>query len=132
MSELRDAYDVAVVGAGPAGATAARELARAGHTVLLLERQRIPRYKTCAGGVTVRAAKLLDFDISSVVERVVHGGRISYKLQRPIERRYPEPVCYMVMRDRFDGFLARKAGEAGAHLAEGVRVASVTVCTGVR
>jgi geranylgeranyl reductase family protein len=77
--------------------------------------------------VTIRAAKLLDFDIGPVVERVVWGGRISYKMRHAIERRYHEPICYMVMRSRFDEYLTRKAQEAGAHLAEGVRVADVTM-----
>ncbi|WP_434447384.1 FAD-dependent oxidoreductase [Lentzea sp. E54] len=44
-------WDVVVVGAGPAGATAARVAAEAGCSVLLLERAAIPRYKTCGGGL---------------------------------------------------------------------------------
>ncbi|MBI3744457.1 MAG: FAD-dependent oxidoreductase, partial [Chloroflexi bacterium] len=75
-------YDVTVVGAGPAGSTLARAMARRGYRVLLLEKQRLPRYKTCAGGVTVRAANLLDFDIMPVVEQVVHSSRFSYKMAR--------------------------------------------------
>ncbi|ONI76263.1 hypothetical protein ALI144C_37010 [Actinosynnema sp. ALI-1.44] len=44
-------WDVVVVGAGPAGATAARVAAEAGCDVLLLERAAVPRYKTCGGGL---------------------------------------------------------------------------------
>ena len=55
-------------GAGPAGATLAYELAKEGIGALVLEKEKLPRYKCCAGGVTGKAAKLLDFDISEVKE----------------------------------------------------------------
>jgi len=45
-------YDVLVVGAGPGGAVAARELALRGRHVALLEAKRLPRPKTCAGGIS--------------------------------------------------------------------------------
>ena len=44
-------YDVVVVGAGPAGASAAYWLGEAGQRVLVLERAGLPRYKACGGGV---------------------------------------------------------------------------------
>jgi len=43
----RTHYEVIVVGGGPAGGTAAYELARRGLDVLLLEKEPLPRYKTC-------------------------------------------------------------------------------------
>jgi len=48
-------FDVVVVGAGPAGSTAAYRLARAGARVALLERATFPRDKPCGGGLTLRA-----------------------------------------------------------------------------
>ncbi|MDI6631695.1 MAG: FAD-dependent oxidoreductase [Bacillota bacterium] len=53
-------YDVIVVGAGPAGCIAAKELARNGLKVLLLESKKIPRHKPCAGGLTRKTLSLLD------------------------------------------------------------------------
>ena len=64
-------YDVIVVGTGPAGSTAAREAAERGLSVLLLDKAEFPRDKPCGGGVNVRAARLLPFDLAPVVERVV-------------------------------------------------------------
>ena len=49
--------DVVIVGAGPAGATAARTLARAGVTVRLLDRSNFPRNKPCGGGISLRVLK---------------------------------------------------------------------------
>lgn len=53
-------WDAAVVGAGPAGAMTALELARLGKSVLLLERQRFPRWKVCGATINPRAADALE------------------------------------------------------------------------
>ncbi len=49
--EESSVWDVVVVGAGPAGASAAYAAAVAGRKVLLLEKAELPRYKTCGGGI---------------------------------------------------------------------------------
>ena len=51
-------YDVVVVGAGPAGSSAARSAAEAGLSVLILDQSRFPRYKTCGGGLMGLTARL--------------------------------------------------------------------------
>lgn len=61
-------FDVIVVGGGPAGGTAAYELARRGVQALVLEKERLPRYKVWAGGVTLKTVQLLDFDLSPAFE----------------------------------------------------------------
>ena len=122
MPELKEQYDVAVVGSGPAGSTLAREVASRGHSVIMIDKQRHPRYKACAGGVTVRASELLDFDISTVVERTVTDGILSYKMGPGSHRTYPTPIAFMVMRARLDQLLARKAVETGVHFLEGIRI----------
>jgi geranylgeranyl reductase family protein len=118
-------YDVIIIGAGPAGTTLARELAKTGVKTLILEKERLPRYKPCAGGVSLRAAKLLDFDISSAVERVVYGGEFSYNLSVKCERHSEKPIVYLTSRDRFDVLLAEEAAHAGADLVDGARVAGI-------
>ncbi len=45
-------YDVIIIGAGAAGASAAYELANSGANVIVLEKEKLPRYKTCGGGVS--------------------------------------------------------------------------------
>jgi len=67
-------FDVAVVGAGPAGATAALTLARRGLNVALLEKAALPRYKTCGGAVVARSLALFPPEIQTVVElRCTHA-----------------------------------------------------------
>jgi geranylgeranyl reductase family protein len=115
-------HDVAVVGAGPAGASAARVLAEAGARVVLLEKHDLPRYKTCGGGVVGRALRGLPPAVRDAVEAEVverecriadldlgHEG-LRFRARR--ER----PLISMVMRDRFDAALVAAAGRAGAEV----------------
>ena len=115
-------FDVAVIGAGPAGASAALRLARTGLSVALVERRRPPRYKTCGGGVVRRALWLLPADVAArvrreVVEAVcrrVTVGRLRSGSETTFALR--QAPIYMVMRDRFDALLAGAATAAGARL----------------
>lgn len=107
------AYDVVVVGGGPAGAIAAYELAKRSLRVALLEKQKLPRYKTCAGAVAPHAAKLLDFPLEPVIERTVRKMRITVNGKRPFVREAERPFAHMVMRDRFDAYLVDMAARAG-------------------
>ena len=118
-------HDAIIVGAGPAGSVLGYELARSGVDVLVLEKEIIPRYKTCGGGINLRAARLLDFDLSPITERVVYGGEVTYKLGHRFVKHYAEPDTYMVMRDRFDRFLADRAVAAGAKVLDGRKVTRI-------
>jgi geranylgeranyl reductase family protein len=120
-----EAYDVAIVGGGPAGSTAAYRLARAGASVLLVDRATFPRDKPCGGGVTGRAARLLPFSIEPVVEDVV--DRLECRLQYGprFERAAHAPLALMTQRRRLDHFLLEKAAEAGADVRDGVKVTDV-------
>jgi geranylgeranyl reductase family protein len=111
--------DVAIVGAGPAGSTAAYRLASAGARVLLLDKATFPRDKPCGGGVTGRAARLLPFSIEPVVEDVVDRLDCGLRYRHRFSRRAREPLAYMTQRRRLDHFLLRKAAEAGAEVREG-------------
>ncbi|MEK6618318.1 MAG: geranylgeranyl reductase family protein, partial [Nitrospirota bacterium] len=114
-------YDVLVVGMGPAGATAAYELSRAGMSVLALEKQMHPRYKVCGGGLSVRIDQILESDFKAVVEHTVYGIQFTYGGEEPFLIESPRPIAYMVMRDRFDHLLVEKARRAGAEVHEDER-----------
>jgi geranylgeranyl reductase family protein len=112
-------YDVAILGGGPAGSTAAYRLASAGASVLLLDKATFPRDKPCGGGVTGRAARLLPFSIEPVVEDVVDRLECGLRYRQRITRRARGPLAYMTQRRRLDHFLLQKAAEAGAEVREG-------------
>src|SRR5579884_2710090 len=115
-------YDVAIIGGGPAGSTAAYRLASAGASVLLLDKATFPRDKPCGGGVTGRAARLLPFSIEPVVEDVVDRLECGLRYRWRFARRARAPLAYMTQRRRLDHFLLQQAAEAGAEVREGVAV----------
>ena len=119
MKYGEEKYDVIVVGAGPAGTTAARYCAQGGLKTLLLEKERFPRFKPCAGGVTLSASQELGIDIpQNIVERTCTGMRILVgRVEKEI--RLPKPVSLMVNRSTFDQHLATMAVAAGATFSEG-------------
>ena len=118
-------YDVAVVGGGPAGASAAYRLAMAGLAVALLEKESLPRRKVCAGGVVYRARSMFDVDIAPVVESECHAASLSLlKSGGYFEASRDVPVISMVMRAKLDHFLCEEAGEMGAELYESFAVDS--------
>lgn len=120
-------FDVAVVGAGPAGASAALALSGSGLKVCIVEKAELPRYKTCGGGVLRRASALLPVDIRSTVERNCHAAELVH--HEPALRFVccrDQPIISMVMRDEFDHLLTQAAVSAGARLLTKTTVSDVT------
>src|SRR5439155_17303715 len=105
MTEAENDFDVVVVGSGPAGAAAALPLAEHGLRVAIVEKARLPRYKTCGGAILRRAVRSLPIDISSVVERECHAVEMNLSPRLRFQSVRPFPVISMTMRDAFDKLL---------------------------
>jgi len=109
-------FDFAVVGGGPAGASAARRLAQGGAEVVVLERRRFPRPKPCGGGLSGRAMRWLGTPLPpDLIDCEVYAGRAHFG-PVTINARQDRRVAVTVTRSRFDHFLLEKAREAGAHV----------------
>ncbi len=116
---------MAIVGAGPAGSTAAYRLARAGARVVFLDRMSFPRDKPCGGGLTRRATRILPFDVGPVVEDAVDKLDVRLRYSRMAHQVFREPVALMTQRRRLDQFLAERAADAGADFRDHVRVRDI-------
>jgi geranylgeranyl reductase family protein len=116
-------FDCIIVGAGPAGGSAAYHLAKQGHSVLILEKANFPREKACGGGVSPAIAKWFDFDFSPVVQNHVSQVKYTFKMGDPaeVELQGVTPM-WMVQRGQFDNFLLEQATAKGAEFKSGVEV----------
>lgn len=123
MSSMR--YDVIIVGAGPAGAVAARDCARAGLETVILEKEYHPRVKTCAGGVTAAAMSLLDTAIPPEIIEVRCSSFKGFYGDKVIEIDREQDFMVLVSRAIFDLWLVSLAQSAGAELKQGERVTAV-------
>ena len=110
-------WDAVVIGGGPSGSTAARDLAAAGRSVLLLDRA--GRIKPCGGAIPPRLIR--DFDIP---DHLIVAHATSARMISPRDRRVDMPIeggfVGMVDRDVFDEWLRERAAAAGAERRTGV------------
>ncbi|MBW3649019.1 MAG: geranylgeranyl reductase family protein [Actinobacteria bacterium] len=115
--------DVLVVGGGPSGASCAYWLAEHGHDVLVVEKKRYPREKTCGDGLTPRAVRQLE-DMGLGETLAGHhrfDGLRSIAFGRTLELRWPEhpdfpSYGYVITRHDLDELVAERAVKAGATL----------------
>ncbi len=113
-------YDAVVVGGGPAGSTAAGDLAKAGRSVLLIDRS--GRIKPCGGAIPPRLIRDFDIPESQIVARAQSARMVSpsnVEVDMPIEG----GSVGMVDREHFDEFLRERAAEAGAERVDGEFIA---------
>ena len=126
-------YDVIIAGAGPAGAVLAYLLTQRGLSVRLIEKARMPRYKTCGGGLTFKAIQNLPFDVSPTYELRAAGGIMAYAGREMIRLELERPIAWLIMRDKFDHYLVQQAVQAGAIFSDGLTVKGYeTVGAGIK
>jgi geranylgeranyl reductase family protein len=119
VGEIEEAYDVLIVGAGPAGSFAAERLARGGARVALFDGRPPGEAKACGGGVTSKALKAWPFLLEA-------GGRAVTEVEMVspagdgVRLKLVEPFA-IYSRCAFDSYIRARAERAGAH-AFGVRV----------
>lgn len=114
-------YDSIVVGGGPAGSSAAYTMARAGLNVLLLEKEKMPRYKCCGGGISRKVREILDFNFSICCDSPARGIVFSWLSGQTHSRKGDDLLGWVVKREIFDQLLIRQARSTGARVEEGCK-----------
>ena len=136
-----EAFDAIIVGAGPAGATAAYVLAKAGAEVLVIERGNYAGSKNVTGGRLYAHSleKIMpNFAEQAPVERRIIKERISFLTEESGvtidyhtgQENKPQAASYSVLRAKFDSWLMSQAEEAGAQFVPGIRVDNVVMENG--
>ncbi|MFG2227317.1 geranylgeranyl reductase family protein [Streptomyces sp. NPDC048644] len=118
-------WDVVVVGAGPAGASAAHAAACTGRRVLLLEKAELPRYKTCGGGIIGPSRDSLPPGFELPLRDRVHAVTFSLNGRMTRTRRSKNMLFGLINRPEFDEELVKAAKDAGAQIRTGVAVSRV-------
>lgn len=119
-------YDAMIIGAGPAGCTAAKILAENGCKVLLAERCKLPRYKSCSGQLIQKTLNLVQtyfgepVPLAAACAPTENKGMI-FTDDGGREFRF-EQAGLNVWRSTFDYWLAQKAVQSGAQLRDGTAV----------
>ena len=126
----RAEWDVAVIGAGPAGLAAASAAAAAGARTIVLERAEHPRYKTCGGGLIgasrAAAGGLIDVPARDEIRRAT----VTLRGGQEFNREHGQPLLAMVVRDEFDAALLKRAEENGAVIRQRAQVRAVEQADG--
>lgn len=117
--------DVIVAGAGPAGTSAAFDLASAGFRVLILEKSHFPRYKVCGAGLTHKILREIPYDITPVIETTIRSVRFSNHFSDAFTRTSDDPMMYCTMRETLDSFMLEQACGAGARVLFGEQVTEI-------
>ena len=120
-------YEVIVVGAGPAGSTAAKYLAEAGNNVLLVDKNKFPRDKPCGGGIPDRVLKKFPYLRNrEIIDSDTYGGYLytSTLTNRALISR-DTPILAMIRRSTFDQKLVNLAMDSGALFQENIAIKSL-------
>lgn len=126
-----DTTDVLVVGAGPAGSSAAAWAARAGRDVLLVDSATFPRDKTCGDGLTPRAVAELDrlglgdWLRTHTVNRGLRLEGFGSRFELPWPESSFPSMGSAVPRTELDDRIRRVALDSGAHMVEGAKAVDV-------
>lgn len=110
----KDRYDVVVVGAGPAGSSAAGEAARQGLSVLLIDKNNFPRDKPCGGYLPKRTLELLKMTLpSEIIEQHIKGVRLFDGRYQSLMYQSEQQLGITVKREVFDCYLLQQSIKSG-------------------
>jgi flavin-dependent dehydrogenase len=144
---MNEAFDVAIIGGGPAGSAAGTLLAKAGRRVVIFEKEKFPRFSVGESTLPATLNTLERMGVSDKIDRggflVKHGGEIVSACGQRVRFyfrngfRAKRPTAYQVLRSEFDRILLDHAAESGCDVRQktpvesfGINDDGVTLCPG--
>jgi len=120
-------YEVVVVGAGPAGSTAAKHLSEQGISVLLIDKDKFPRKKACGGGIPVRLLKQFSY-LEELIDSYSYTGWVHSSFSKSkVQLQREKPTVAMVVREKFDHDLVKLAVAHGTTFMDGKTVTDLVI-----
>jgi len=125
-------YDVIIVGAGPAGSTAAKFLSDKGINVLLIDKDKFPRDKPCGGGLPIRVFNRFPYINKDWIESYSYAAfAYSPSLKYKMELQRDEPLVAMILRKKFDYELVKLAIDSGTDFLDGKSAVDIEILTNI-
>lgn len=118
-------FNIAIIGSGPSGAATAFYLGKNGISTVIIEKETLPRYKTCGGGFVNRGKKLLPFSVEKVTERDFYEVDTYFNNNYHYQSKKESAIITMIMRDTFDNLIVNKAEENGVTLLQNNTLKSI-------
>lgn len=118
-------FDLAVIGSGPAGSSAAKTAAQLGLRTVLLDKYRFPRHKTCGGGLTRACVRHLGSDLpSGIIKRECYNLTAIHK-GNSIRIKTAKSLVTQIERQEFDYLLVQQASNQGAIVHDNICAKSI-------
>ncbi len=123
-------YDVIIVGGGPIGSITGSLIARENHKVLIIEKQKHPRWKPCGEGISQSGIQILkNYDLDKPIQDIlwsINNVSINILTENIAKVRYDKPMAYTLDRSVFDYALFKQVQKFGAEIHENEKVINVT------
>lgn len=124
-------FDVVVVGAGPAGSTAALTLGKKGYNVLLIDKNKFPRDKPCGGWITPEVLKLLDWNYAELQKKIfispIRGLAVYSPSLEHFSIKRKEILSYGILRNEFDNLIKNEAVNSGVTFHDNTNFSSIEI-----